>query len=41
MLREALRQDHQGAIRLIHLAHDADGHYLAGPWPSWPRIIPT
>ncbi|MBB6285487.1 NAD(P)H-flavin reductase [Pseudomonas sp. SJZ103] len=31
VLREALRQDHQGAIRLIHLAHDADGHYLAGP----------
>jgi ferredoxin-NADP reductase len=31
MLREALRQDHQGAIRLIHLAHDADGHYWLGP----------
>ncbi|MBD8098575.1 iron-sulfur-binding ferredoxin reductase [Pseudomonas fluorescens] len=31
VLREALRQDHQGAIRVIHLAHDADGHYLAGP----------
>jgi NAD(P)H-flavin reductase/ferredoxin len=31
VLREALRQDHQGAIRLIHLAHDGDGHYLAGP----------
>ena len=30
-LREALRQDHQGAIRVVHLAHDADGHYLAGP----------
>lgn len=31
VLREALRQNHQGAIRLIHLAHDADGHYLADP----------
>lgn len=31
VLREALRQDHQGAIRLIHLAHDASGHYLAEP----------
>ncbi|WP_137887916.1 iron-sulfur-binding ferredoxin reductase [Pseudomonas sp. 2FE] len=29
VLREALRQDHQGAIRLIHLAHDASEHYLA------------
>ncbi|WP_030129399.1 iron-sulfur-binding ferredoxin reductase [Pseudomonas sp. QTF5] len=31
ILREALRQDHQGAIRVIHLAHDADEHYLAKP----------
>ena len=31
VLREALRQDHQGAIRVIHLAHDAAGHYLAEP----------
>ncbi|MFK3825922.1 iron-sulfur-binding ferredoxin reductase [Pseudomonas yamanorum] len=31
VLREALRQDHQGPIRVIHLAHDADGHYLAEP----------
>ncbi|MGH8433333.1 MAG: iron-sulfur-binding ferredoxin reductase [Pseudomonas sp.] len=30
VLREALRQGHQGAIRLIHLAHDASEHYLAG-----------
>lgn len=29
VLREALRQDHQGAIRVIHQAHDASGHYLA------------
>ncbi|MDH4584725.1 iron-sulfur-binding ferredoxin reductase [Pseudomonas sp. BN415] len=31
LLREALRQHHQGPIRLIHLAHDARGHYLAEP----------
>ena len=31
VLREALRQDHQGAIRVIHLAHDAGSHYLAEP----------
>ncbi|GAB5344947.1 iron-sulfur-binding ferredoxin reductase [Pseudomonas fluorescens] len=31
VLREALRQDHQGAIRVIHLAHDAEAHYLAEP----------
>ncbi|WP_219273561.1 iron-sulfur-binding ferredoxin reductase [Pseudomonas sp. Xaverov 83] len=31
VLRETLRQDHQGPIRVIHLAHDADGHYLAEP----------
>ncbi|MGX9568443.1 iron-sulfur-binding ferredoxin reductase [Pseudomonas viciae] len=31
ILREALRQHHQGAIRLIHVAHDAAGHYLAKP----------
>ncbi|MBC3363972.1 iron-sulfur-binding ferredoxin reductase [Pseudomonas sp. SWRI154] len=31
ILREALRQQHQGAIRLIHVARDACGHYLAKP----------
>ena len=31
VLREALRQDHQGVIRVIHLAHDASAHYLAEP----------
>ncbi|MCU7248446.1 iron-sulfur-binding ferredoxin reductase [Pseudomonas koreensis] len=31
VLREALRQDHRGAIRIIHVAHDAAGHYLAKP----------
>ncbi|NQD92233.1 iron-sulfur-binding ferredoxin reductase [Pseudomonas sp. CrR25] len=29
VLREALRQHHQGAIRVIHLAHDRTEHYLA------------
>ncbi|WP_166364299.1 iron-sulfur-binding ferredoxin reductase [Pseudomonas akapageensis] len=31
ILREALRQDHQGPIRLVHLARDEREHYLAGP----------
>ncbi|SCY29096.1 iron-sulfur-binding ferredoxin reductase [Pseudomonas sp. NFACC37-1] len=31
LLREALRQHHQGPIRLIHVAHDTAGHYLAKP----------
>ncbi|MGE8151191.1 iron-sulfur-binding ferredoxin reductase [Pseudomonas vancouverensis] len=31
VLREALRHNHQGAIRVIHLAHDVDEHYLAKP----------
>ncbi|MFP0193796.1 iron-sulfur-binding ferredoxin reductase [Pseudomonas sp. PHC1] len=31
VLREALRQDQRGTIRIIHLAHDAAGHYLAKP----------
>lgn len=33
--REALRQGHQGGIRLLHVAHDAAGHYLA---PALQRI---
>ena len=28
VLREALRQEHQGAIRLVHLARDGSEHYL-------------
>lgn len=31
ILREALRQDHQGLIRVIHLAHESSAHYLAEP----------
>ncbi|MFC3941656.1 hypothetical protein CCU68_34645 [Pseudomonas gingeri NCPPB 3146 = LMG 5327] len=29
VLREALRQGHEGPIRLVHLAHDRHEHYLA------------
>ncbi|RWU22287.1 iron-sulfur-binding ferredoxin reductase [Pseudomonas alkylphenolica] len=29
ILREALRQEHHGPIRLLHLAHDDTEHYLA------------
>ena len=29
VLREALRQEHRGEIRLLHLAHDSAEHYLA------------
>lgn len=38
--REALRQEHQGAIRLVHLAHEAAGHYLAGPLAELTRQYP-
>lgn len=31
ILREALRNEHQGAIRVVHLAHEVAGHYLSGP----------
>jgi NAD(P)H-flavin reductase/ferredoxin len=31
ILREALRQQHQGTIRLIHVARDEAGHYLDKP----------
>lgn len=31
VLREALHQEHQGPIRVVHLAHDASSHYLAEP----------
>jgi ferredoxin-NADP reductase/ferredoxin len=31
VLREALRQEHRGPIRVLHLAHDATGHYLKAP----------
>lgn len=31
VLREALRQEHQGPIRVLHLARDSGEHYLAEP----------
>lgn len=31
VLREALRQEHQGPVRLVHLARDGSEHYLAEP----------
>lgn len=31
ILREALRQGHQGEIRVLHVARDQAGHYLAEP----------
>jgi len=31
ILREALRQEHQGAIRLVHFVAEEGEHYLAGP----------
>ncbi|WP_248918877.1 iron-sulfur-binding ferredoxin reductase [Pseudomonas entomophila] len=31
ILREALRQGHQGGIRVMHVARDQAGHYLAEP----------
>lgn len=30
ILREALRQQHEGPIRVLHVAHDSAEHYLAG-----------
>ena len=40
IVREALRQEHQGAIRVVHLAHEAAGHYLAGPLAELARQYP-
>jgi len=40
ILREALRQEHRGAIRVVHLAHDVAGHYLAGPLGELARRYP-
>ncbi len=31
ILREAVRQGHRGEIRVMHVAHDDAGHYLAEP----------
>ncbi|MBA1230140.1 iron-sulfur-binding ferredoxin reductase [Pseudomonas viridiflava] len=40
VLREALRQEHQGAIRLMHLAHDAQEHYLASELQALAAVHP-
>lgn len=40
LLREALRQHHRGPIRVIHLAHDAAGHYLAEPLQALATAYP-
>lgn len=40
ILREALRQDHQGPIRLVHLARDKSEHYLSGPLAELVAIHP-
>lgn len=40
LLREALRQDHQGAIRVFHVAHDVSEHYLAAPMAELALLHP-
>ena len=39
VLREALRQDHQGAIRLVHLARDESEHYLRDELTGLPAQV--
>lgn len=38
IVREALRQGHQGEVRLLHVAHDRAGHYLAAPLQQLPGV---
>ncbi|MGY4525862.1 iron-sulfur-binding ferredoxin reductase [Pseudomonas sp. TE21394] len=38
ILREALRQGHRGEIRLLHVARDQAGHYLAEPLRKLPGV---
>jgi NAD(P)H-flavin reductase/ferredoxin len=40
ILREALRQEHQGSIRVIHLAQDDAEHYLAEPLAELAAVHP-
>ncbi|RMQ45219.1 hypothetical protein ALQ04_04491 [Pseudomonas cichorii] len=40
VLREALRQEHQGAIHLLHLAHEHSEHYLASELQSLAKMHP-
>lgn len=39
VLREALRQDHQGTIRLVHLARDESEHYLRDELTGLPTQV--
>lgn len=39
VLREALRQEHQGAIRLVHLAREESEHYLRDELTSLPAQV--
>lgn len=38
IVREALRQGHQGEIRLLHVARDCAGHYMAAPLQQLPGV---
>nr|WP_314478400.1 iron-sulfur-binding ferredoxin reductase [uncultured Pseudomonas sp.] len=38
IVREALRQGHRGAIRLLHVARDPTGHYLSTPLQQLPGV---
>jgi NAD(P)H-flavin reductase/ferredoxin len=40
VLREALRQEHQGAIRLLHMAREPAEHYLADELQALARVYP-
>jgi NAD(P)H-flavin reductase len=41
LLRESLRQAHQGPIRLLHVARDPVRHYLAGELSALARLHPN
>ena len=41
VLREALRQDHQGPIRLVHVARDEQEHYLKNDLLALTHIHPN
>ncbi|HEX8591046.1 iron-sulfur-binding ferredoxin reductase [Pseudomonas sp.] len=41
VLREALRQEHQGPIRVLHLARDSGEHYLAEPLKQLAQAHPN
>jgi ferredoxin-NADP reductase len=41
LLREALRHQHQGPIRLLHVARDPGSHYLAGELATLAGLYPN